>query len=181
MLRKALLVLLLLASTASAQEGIVLLNEKDPDAFDPRPPIEVVRTINELADWLAHNSNFAPMQNQPAVIYVRQEELQYLYFTGSSTGYTGQTEPKVEALYMHNTILLREDFKVGEQDQILLHELVHHLQWEQNVEYPCLAASEKPAYDLQTKWQEEHGDPQDERPNPLWVFLATMCDEGSHH
>lgn len=64
---------------------------------------------------------------------------------------------------------------------ILLHELVHHVQYENeyNEEVQCKAELEKQAYDLQDKWLKENKAvlPEGLQIGPLLRYTVTTCDE----
>jgi hypothetical protein len=54
-----------------------------------------------------------------------------------------------------------------------VHELVHYLQEESGAKFECLAARERDAYLLQTKFVHEHG--VGEVPNDMYMLLL-RCD-----
>lgn len=88
----------------------------------------------------------------------------------------------VRALYDHDTstIWLNENWNPDNlvDLSIMLHELIHHMQYESGNEYECHAAMEKEAYAAQIAWVEAAG----EDPwkllnmNALFVFYVTTCD-----
>jgi len=67
----------------------------------------------------------------------------------------------VQAFYLHAaaTIHLPGTWRPDQlRDQsILLHELVHHVQWFNRISAACVSAYERQAYDLQIRWLREHG------------------------
>ena len=66
------------------------------------------------------------------------------------------------------------------QNSILIHELVHYMQFENNVPYRCIGQLEKLAYEVQSKWLKKHGkrDVYKELSiSPLWMIFTTSCDE----
>ena len=93
-------------------------------------------------------------------------ELQALYNRTEGTIYLPQT-------------WLPDDLR---QKSALLHELVHHVQWSNNIDLPCVAAYERQAYDLQIKWLREQGV---EDPyaligiNELGIYMLSVCRDGS--
>jgi hypothetical protein len=59
-----------------------------------------------------------------------------------------------------------------------LHEVVHNVQRENNVQAPCEAALERQAYDPQMKWLREQGvdDPYAViGTNELTIYMASTC------
>jgi uncharacterized protein DUF6647 len=68
------------------------------------------------------------------------------------------------------------------QKSALLHELVHHVQKSNNIEFRCVAAYERQAYDLQIKWLHEQGvdDPYVLIGiNELGIYMVSVCRDGS--
>ena len=68
------------------------------------------------------------------------------------------------------------------QKSALLHELVHHVQNSNTIEFPCAAAYERQAYDLQIKWLREQGvdDPYALIGiNELGIYMVSVCRDGS--
>jgi len=91
-----------------------------------------------------------------------------------------------QALYSHEDrkIYLPDDWRSDslKNRSALLHELVHHVQRENNVQAPCKAALERQAYDLQMKWLREQGV---EDPyvvigtNELTIYMVSTCRDDS--
>ena len=94
------------------------------------------------------------------------------------------------ALYNNEqkTIILKDQWnrKTIKNRSILLHELVHHMQYEAGIErdYPCRGAIEREAYEAQNKWLKEFHD------TDIFVVLdlgklyyitITHCTMFSHH
>jgi methionine-rich copper-binding protein CopC len=91
-----------------------------------------------------------------------------------------------QALYSHEDrkIYLPEDWRSDslKNRSALLHELVHHVQRENNVQAPCKAALERQAYDLQMKWLREQG--VDDAyaivgTNELTIYMVSTCRDDS--
>ena len=65
------------------------------------------------------------------------------------------------------------------QNSILVHELVHHMQFANNIPYKCLGELEELAYDVQNKWLLENGkrDVYKELDiSPLWILVIKACN-----
>ncbi len=60
---------------------------------------------------------------------------------------------------------------------VLVHEMVHHFQQVNGMSFPCPAAREKQAYDVQQAWLERHGETLTGsfEINPLALMLLTTC------
>ena len=64
------------------------------------------------------------------------------------------------------------------QNSILIHELVHYMQFQNNTPYTCLGELEKDAYRVQSEWLIKHGrkDVYEELEiSPLWMLIITGC------
>jgi len=93
------------------------------------PPIKTVSS-NELSKLLlGPSSELAPVQ--PGALYSKKEHLIFLADTWRKD----------------NTI----------DQSILVHELVHHLQMENHIEFECWGRYEAQAYDLQIRWLRSQG------------------------
>jgi hypothetical protein len=156
-----------------------LADLKPAEEANPRPPEAFYERVDELVEWIGENSRYGEMESYPAFAFLTREVLNFLYYEGSpGMAYDGQEE--VKALYIEGMMFLSEDLELGEDDYVLLHELVHHLQWEAghlgdypNDRFGCLAEVEREAYELQAKFVEETG--RGEVPSPL--FMVTLrCD-----
>ena len=52
---------------------------------------------------------------------------------------------------------VRDDLTLEHDDQVLLHELVHHFQWMSDRQYDCPGAREAEAYEVQKSYAEAVG------------------------
>jgi hypothetical protein len=140
-----------------------------------KPPASFYERAEELARWIDEKSDYGPMQKHPIYLFLHQDELDYVFFETTAVGYSGSEQSQAVALYFKGIVLLSDEFQVGVHDDVLLHELVHHLQAEQNRAYACVRAGERDAYALQTKFIQETGI--GKLPDPMWAFLATRCED----
>jgi hypothetical protein len=146
-----------------------------PAAADPRPPDAFYERIDELVEWIGENSDYpAELKRYPAVVFLPRGTLNYMFFEGSAgIAYNGQD--RVKAIYIEGMMFLSDDFTLGEQDYILLHELVHHLQFEHRRQFRCKAEQEREAYDMQIAFVEETG--RGEVPSPLFMMVLRCHDQ----
>jgi hypothetical protein len=143
-------------------------------AAEAKPPSSFYERAGELAAWIGENSDYGAMKKHPIYIFLTQKELDYILFEATPAGYTGNESSQAVALYFDGIVFLSEEFRLGLHDDILLHELVHHLQAEQGRELACVRAGEKDAYALQTKFVRETGI--GNLPDPMWAHLASRCE-----
>lgn len=146
-----------------------------PAAADVRPPASFYDRANQLMDWIVDNTDYRPAKKHPIYVFLADEELNYIFFETTAAGYSGEEQSEAVALYLNGIVFLSEDFRLGEDDDVLLHELVHHLQAEQGRSFPCVRAGEKEAYELQAKFIRETGI--GGLPDPMWAHLASRCED----
>ena len=116
----------------------------------------------------------------PVVRFVTPAEMLQRYGTAESSAL------EFQALYSHDerTIYLPDGWRSEslKNRSALVHELVHHVQRENNVEAPCKAALERQAFDLQMKWLREQGvdDPYAIiGTNELTIYMVSTCRDDS--
>ena len=112
--------------------------------------------IVTLALWLTTQG--APVSPDPVIVYVSQEELQVTFY-GTAGG-----PSKLGGVYHYDfdksvgTIYLLKDFDPTnkEHQAILVHELVHHHQATNKMQYQCQALYEAEAYYVEQLWRREN-------------------------
>ncbi len=77
--------------------------------------------------------------------------------------------PQPEAITAGATIFLPTWFKLGENDDILVHELTHVLQYANAAKFRCLADRERQAYETQAAFAAQTGI--GEKPDAFFLFL----------
>ena len=129
--------------------------------------------------WIVSQTGLA-VPDSPPIHFATAAEMAARYGAPESNGL------EFQALYSReeNAIYLPNDWNIDNlrNKSALLHELVHHVQRESNVEAPCVAALERQAYDLQVKWLREQGvhDPYGLiGTNELTIYMVSVCRDGS--
>jgi hypothetical protein len=136
------------------------------------PPDGFAQRVAELVDWITAQSAYGPhLRHPPTFVFLSPDRIRHA-FSGSAMGYRSETS-SVRAAQTNGTIYLPETFTLGRDDYILVHELVHHLQDESGKQFECLAAREREAYVLQTKFVQQYG--VGEVPNDMYMLLL-RCD-----
>ena len=117
------------------------------------PSPELLDRVGVLSRWIADNSDYekAPAL-APIFIWLSPPELRYLESGDFTEAGQAQREHVPLAIYSNRVMFLHEDFDLVRDDQILMHELVHHFQWANGRTYPCVGAQEKEAYELQQRY-----------------------------
>jgi Domain of unknown function (DUF6647) len=153
--------------SAQAPATTYAVVSREPEPGPAAAPAQALLTA--IAPWLSANFALPPSYQHPSVKLVQATEilfLRYQAFTAEkqrevlntiygSAGSPGNGRRPV-AVYDHvnRTIFLPEGWTGRTQAElsVLVHEMVHHLQKEAGLIYPCPAASEKLAYEAQAKW-----------------------------
>jgi len=142
--------------------------------------------------WIASVTGLVVTEAPPyQPVYVHERVLKYI-MNGCSNGTNKEkcesisnekSTDSVLGIFDHNTnnIYLNSSIRTMDQkiqDSILVHELVHYMQFENSLPYACLGQLEKLAYKVQSQWLLENGrkDVYEElQISPLWVFIITGC------
>lgn len=140
---------------------------------EPAHPVEAAMLRH--IDWITANSSFEyDGEDLPDVRFVSQDMLD-----GLSGGRSGETQ----AVYHHfiNVIYLPAgtDPLAWEVQPVLVHEMVHYLQWVRGTlrGAVCAGRFEPPAYHIMDTWIAEHGH-QFPRSDPKTVLgMALECHE----
>jgi hypothetical protein len=135
-------------------------------------------------EWLVENSDLTyDGQPLPSVTYMSYPVLEVTVYgpeTVAKAEHNGTELPKLRGSYDHieNRMLLPEGFDWEANQEVIVHELVHFLQYLGDTP-DCVQELERPAYELHWQWVEEHDYPAEE-PNWLFVYmLETACRD--HH
>jgi hypothetical protein len=142
--------------------------------------------------WIASVTGLSVTEAPPyPPVYVNERVMTYILH-GCSSEVNKETckiildeksNNSVMGIFDHNTnnIYLNQSIRTLDQniqDSILIHELVHYMQFQNNTPYTCLGELEKDAYRVQSEWLIKHGrkDVYEELEiSPLWVFIITGC------
>jgi hypothetical protein len=140
------------------------------------PDDAFLKKAEELAQWIDDHSDFGPMPRHPAYVFLPQGTIQYMYFVGSGLEYTGREHNQIVAMYHDGWMILDETFDPEKNADVLLHELVHHMQFVEKREYRCLGEAERVAYDLEAQFSAETGIAS-VRLDPLMLMFITSCPQ----
>ena len=130
----------------------------------------MIELVMSLMLWISTTTGW-PISEPPTITYIESGQEMFMMSQECDTKpnqpicetYDGEAT-NILALYNHQTktIFLNKDFWwASTRDQsILLHELVHHMQYSTDYEFydkQCKGDIEKEAYDLQEVWLKKRG------------------------
>lgn len=162
------------ADAARAASDVVLCAgaEKARPIASVQPPKDVAPFI----DWIVAKTGWAEHE-APPIRFVPYAELVRIFTGGTSTDY------HVEGLYSDedHSIYLPEGWRGDDlhDRSVLLHELVHHLQYLNKVKVTCASEYDWQALELQVAWLREQGveDPLDLLGiSPLYILMLRQCE-----
>ena len=134
-----------------------------PDRATTAPvvlPLNASDTRQAMAEadvrWIAGKTGWKTA-SAPRIELRTTRDLAIMFF-GNADGFEGVRPLALYARDQHILFLADELALDNLLDQsILLHELVHHMQISNNVEFHCREETERQAYRLQIDWLREHG------------------------
>lgn len=154
-------------SDANANE--VSSVQREQEASHQIDAAQTARSLSEeVIVWVGANFDLPAKSDRPQIRFATQTEMMRIRIADRerSRGYV-QEEPATEnernvvAIYdtSSRTIYLPETWrgKSPEDQSILVHEMVHHLQNLAGVKFECPAARERAAYLAQDKWLARFG------------------------
>jgi len=127
--------------------------------------------------WISANSSYNVEQFTPNLTFTEPSNICANY----GINHKGRCDAsQLVAFYnKKNTIYLPLEFnhQSKEDQSILVHELVHYLQWSSNKnKQVCLGKLEVEAYELQDKWRTSHNMESTLDPFKM-IMLAASCDD----
>jgi hypothetical protein len=163
------------AQCPGPQKGIVPC---ESPIIDSKPSVEAPRQAPVLIAWIAAQVHWVVLETPP-IRLISSEEMQKIFTAEEPTGFN------IGAFYSEkdHTVYLPDSWHPNDlrDRSILLHELVHHLQYLNRVKATCASELEWQALHLQVDWLGEQGV---QEPfeligiNPLFLMLP-QCDEMS--
>ena len=132
--------------------------------------------LTALMIWIGANSTLDTNHDIPVVLFLTQEQMEQMYY--------GDHERQKDSLHgLYNTednvIILpdtwdrRRPWDLG----VLLHEMVHYLQDQNNMVFACMANMERDAWPLQKKYLTEvHSF--EWNYDELWHHMISTCRDG---
>lgn len=124
---------------------------------------------HELLAWIGKHTKYRVDLGTPRYAFMSQDELNSFY--ANMNGYAAGGD--VWGMYTNGTVYLNKAFQSPRDDFILLHELVHFVQWQNGAKFRCSAEMEREAYELQIKFVDEFG--VGKKPDVIWM-MTLRCE-----
>jgi hypothetical protein len=129
---------------------------------------------NELLAWVAKRTGYSAEHVKATVLIAEPRTIQLIAFMVDKTD-----NPLPESITAGETIFLPTWFQLGKNDDLLVHELTHVLQYANDATFPCRNAQEKQAYEMQSAFVDETGI--GTKPNAFAMFLLQCTAYPVHY
>lgn len=133
-------------------------------------------------DWIVEKSdleyNGEPLPTLEVVPYALLQIIVFGELTVAKSEQTGTTLPNVKAAYDHdrNVMLFPDTTDPWSNEDTIVHELFHYLQYVNLGEPDCIQSYERPAYEAHWAWVMEQGLADHyEEPNWLFVYMISLA------
>ncbi len=166
------------AALAHYRYDIVPCDEDDRDrpASDSKAGVEPAKDVASMVAWIGEKAAWA-VREAPPIRFVPYADLVKIFAGGKPTDF------HVEGLYSDedHTIYLSDRWHADDlhDRSVLLHELVHHLQYLNHMKATCVSEYEWQAVELQVAWLREQGveDPLSLMGiSRLFLFMLRQCE-----
>lgn len=149
--------LFVLVMTAILMAAVSALGGQVAAVDQPQPAVDARQNMAEAdVRWIVSKTGWKTA-SVPRIEVRTSRDLAAMFF-GNAEGYEGVRPLALYARDQHILFLSDQLALDNLLDQsILLHELVHHLQVSNTVEFDCREETEQQAYRLQVEWLREHG------------------------
>lgn len=123
--------------------------------------------------WIGANTNYNVDINHPTIVFLSQDKLEHIYSKGKgikNSELHGFYDTKEDIIYLPDTFDQYNAWHKG----VLIHELIHYVQDQNDVKFNCTAEMEAESWPLQKKYLlEVHGVNWDY--DKLWHHFQSTC------
>lgn len=135
-------------------------------------------TMRGMLRWIGEHSDYDVDVPLPDVKRVTAEDLMILYYGRLPN--ENEHFLEVEAIYLDDpppAIWFQDDFSIDDPSwrAALVHELVHHLQFQSGKEFRCTAEMEAEAYKLSDLYAVEVLEDESLKSDPMMVMFLSTC------
>jgi len=130
--------------------------------------------LTALMIWLGANTPFNTNYDIPGVIFLPQEQMEEMFYKGTDkmpNTLHGLYDTESDTIILPDTWDRRKPWDLG----VLLHEMVHYLQDQNEIHFRCTAEMERDAWPIQQKYlKEKHNHAWDY--DGLWYSVISTCN-----
>ena len=130
--------------------------------------------LTALMIWLGANTPFNTNYDIPGVIFLPQEQMEEMFYKGTDkmpNTLHGLYDTESDTIILPDTWDRRKPWDLG----VLLHEMVHYLQDQNNMDFICTAEMEKEAWPIQQRYLKERHDYAWDY-DGLWYAVISTCN-----
>ena len=128
--------------------------------------------IASMLLWIGANTNYNVDLPHPDIKLLPQQEMEHIYSQGMemSSHLHGFYDTKKDIIYLPDTFELHDPWQQG----VLLHELLHYVQDQNEAKFQCKNDMETEAWPLQKKFLLEYHD-YDWEYDKFWFSMVSKC------
>ena len=130
--------------------------------------------ITALLIWIGANSDFNVNMDVPMVVFLPQDQMEQRYFgdTENHGELHGFYDIEKNIIILPDTWDRRDPWDLS----VLLHEMIHYVQDQNETEFNCTAEMEKDSWPLQQKYLLEIHDFKWDY-DKLWYLMVSSCSD----
>lgn len=132
--------------------------------------------LTAMIIWLGANSNLDTNHDVPLVIFLPQDQLNHMYYKDSAhdgNKLHGLYDRDKDTIFLPDTWDRRRPWDLG----VLLHEMMHYLQDQNEIKFSCVQEMERDVWPTQRKYLREVHDYEWEY-DELWYWMVSNCTNG---
>lgn len=164
-------------------------------------PEWTIATLTSMMIWINAMTGLPIPSSPPEIVYTEAREMKYMLYGCNSkthprasqickelkeTGEITNDNTSTIGLYDHDEKVVHlnpiiRTYDKPTRDSVIIHELVHHMQFSANIPYQCFGQLEETAYDIQNKYIQKEGKKDiftELNISPLYLFIIFSCDRG---
>lgn len=130
--------------------------------------------LTALMIWLSANTSLDTNHDIPKVLFLTQSEMEAMFYKGEDAmpnTLHGLYDTESDMIILPDTWDRRKPWDLA----ILLHEMVHYLQDQNELQFSCMAEMERDSWPIQQKYlKDQHN--YDWEYDGLWYAVISTCD-----
>ena len=130
--------------------------------------------LTALMIWLGANTSFDTNHDIPNVLFLSQTQMEEMFYKGTDkmpNTLHGLYDPESDTIILPDTWDRREAWDLG----VLLHEMVHYLQDQNDMDFNCTAEMERESWPIQQRYLKEQHDYAWDY-DGLWYAVISTCN-----